>query len=76
MPVPTPEEVQAANNFFTYLKGWQAGAANVTPDVKILQSKLAAIYVEGYGDGQSAYGEVRSIARGRFGYKPSILRNG
>lgn len=65
------------DNYLQYMFGWHHGAGRkgMDPNRERHEDKeFAALYVEGYRDGQNASREAAATASVRFGYKPSIIR--
>jgi hypothetical protein len=71
----TKEEIDAANRYHTWCRGWSDGASGRTPraDHKT-HPELGTVYSDAYSAGFKARNEMREEATKRFGHTPSILR--
>jgi hypothetical protein len=77
MKTRTQEEIQAANLYHSYTRGWRDGAGwkamrrefEVHPD-----ETLIAAYREGYEAGSKASGAAHEEAGKKYSYQPDILR--
>lgn len=73
----TVEEMNAANRWQAYMKGWKAGAGVKAMDPMIEQhpdNDLRKAYSLGYADGRIAHNNAGTRATELFGYTPSVLR--
>jgi hypothetical protein len=71
----TPEEIDAANKYHTWCRGWRDGAGTraMRPD-HVAHPTLGTTYNEAYAAGQEAARVMAVDASNRFGYTPSVLR--
>ncbi len=77
--VPTPEQVVAANRYHSYVRGWKDGAKHAirrTAFTEHENTELRDAYVLGYQDGGVAVAKASEHAQDKYGYVPSILRDG
>jgi hypothetical protein len=68
---------QPVDNYIQYMFGWHHGAGRkgmVPERAEHKDKEFAALYVEGYEDGQQAGRDAAAKATERFGYTPSIVR--
>lgn len=75
MAIPTPSEILAANNFYTYIRGWRDGVAGKTNPKVIETSSLYPIYMEGHAAGRLAKQAVYQEAQAKYGFEPNFLRS-
>lgn len=71
----TPEQIEAANRFHSYMRGWQDGAAMRSKREEFRAHRLEEIYERGYGDGVAAFGMASASAGAAYEHRPSILRS-
>lgn len=73
----SPESIEAANLYHSYLKGWRDGAAfrTINPQFRDHENaKIRAAYEKGYSEGRVALNEAGRVASQSYGHVPSILR--
>lgn len=74
-----PHDLDAANQYQAFLKGWTCSARMGVPDplaINHTNTKISAAYKHGYDCGAAARGVALSGAAKAYGYEPSILRGG
>lgn len=72
-----PGNVEAANLYQSYMKGWRDGAAFKSLDENFRKHENASLreaYGRGYSDGRVAMNSASHSASERYGYSPTILR--
>lgn len=74
MTVPTKEQVEAANNFHSYRKGWTDGASGKVMDANFNASPYVKIYLKGYNEGYLVRKKALGKAESKYGHIPSIMR--
>lgn len=73
----TQAEIDAANQYKSYRKGWVEGARTTAMDPLAAQHENVLIrnaYNLGYKHGQVARDEAGRFASDKYGYEPQILR--
>lgn len=73
----TPEEIAAANQWHSYMRGWKHGAGVKAMDPTFTGHSdvaLRAAYEKGYTEARAAYNAAGARASELYGYEPSILR--
>lgn len=73
----TPEQLDAANQYSAYWKGWTAGACVRAMDPAVAghaDKLLRDAYNQGYHDGGVARNDAMLLASERYGHVPNILR--
>lgn len=73
----TPEQIDAANRFESYRRGWGAGATSRATDPRLATHADQGIrdaYNRGYADGRRALNDAMRDASSTYGHVPSILR--
>ena len=73
----TQEQIDAANQYKTYRKGWVEGASTKATDPVATGHENVLIrdaYNLGYKHGQVARDAAAEFASERYGYEPQILR--
>lgn len=69
------EEIDAANKYHTWCRGWRDGAGmRAMREDHLVHPTLGTTYSEAYAAGQAAARVMAEQASARFGYTPSILR--
>lgn len=75
--VPDKAQVRAGNQWNSYVRGWQHGAAVKPLDPKFTghaNDEIAAAYRRGYSAGRDARNIASQDAATIYGYTPSVLR--
>ena len=73
----TREQLDASNRYEAYRRGWVAGAATRSMDVRIADHTdegIKAAYNRGYADGCLALQDALTDATHVYGHTPNILR--
>lgn len=73
----TEKEIDAANQYAAYQKGWAAGAATRAMDPAVTghsNELIRLAYEQGYADGRIARQSALQKAADKYGHRPSILR--
>lgn len=76
--MPTSKELDAANRFAAFQKGWAAGAVGREMDARLVDSindGIKRAYEQGYTEGMLARDKALRGASNRYGHKPSVLRS-
>lgn len=77
MPLHTPSEIDAANRYHSYRKGWQHGAATRAMGPEFtghVDDGIREAYLLGYQDGRSELAKALQTAQQRYGHTPTVLR--
>lgn len=72
-----PHDIDAANRYQAYIKGWKCGAKGSTPDPAATghaDRGISSAYRLGVADGHLAFNAAATDAAKRFSYEPSPLR--
>lgn len=74
----TEAEIEAANTYHSFMRGWAAGAGGNAMDPRFTAKPegdaLRAAYEQGYASGRVARAGASKQASKSSGYTPSILR--
>lgn len=73
----TDDEIDAANRYHAYHRGWAAGAGSRAIDERVIEHADEAIrvaYALGYEDGRVARQTAMQKAGDRYKHRPNILR--
>ncbi len=71
------EEINAANNYHAFMRGWRDGATISAMRNEFTSHDNEAIkeaYLDGYANGRKMRGEASRAATKAYGYEPDILQ--
>ena len=77
LPPKNQAEIDASNQYRSFLSGWRDGAASKPLDPKFMGHTNALIrgaYEDGYSYGRKALNDASEKASQVYGFKPNILR--
>jgi hypothetical protein len=74
MTINSPREIIAADNYYSYIRGWKDGVASKLNPKVIEGHRLYEIYMEGYTAGQVAKHDAFQAAQAKYSFVPNFLR--